>query len=280
MKPAAHTVDDARLGIMLNELRLPTIKTLWPRFAEQADREGWPAARFLAAIAEHELSECAHRRIARYLAEAHLPPGKTLDSFAFEAVPMISKAQVSAMATGDSWLAKGANVLMFRPPGGSLKQLLQQPPLDCFLILAAPGMVDPGEPVRARRLTSTSGIGALNATALVAAVGNAATFTKGRELAAWLGLVPRQATTGGKTKLLGITKRGRRYLRKMLIQGARSAMPTLAKASTAVGARPRALLIRAHPNVAVVALAAKMARTVWALLRYGRNYETVPQVAG
>ena len=133
---------------------------------------------------------------------------------------------------------------------------------------------------RAWRLTSIPGIGALNATALVAAVGNAATFTKGRDLAAWLGLVPRQATTGGNPKLLGITKRGSRYLRKMLIQGARSAMPTLAKADTAVGAWLRALLGRTHPNVAVVALAAKMARTVWALLRHGRNYEAVPQAAG
>lgn len=119
----AHLIDEARLGIMLNELRLPTIKTLWPRFAETADREGWPAARFLAAIAEHELAERVNRRIERHLAEAHLPPGKTLDSFAFEAVPMISKAQVMAMAAGDSWLAKGANVLMFGPPGGGKSHL-------------------------------------------------------------------------------------------------------------------------------------------------------------
>ncbi|MCO6411842.1 MAG: IS21-like element helper ATPase IstB [Thiogranum sp.] len=119
----AHPIDEARLGILLNELRLPTIKTLWPRFAETADREGWPAARFLAAIAEHELAERANRRIERHLAEAHLPPGKTLDSFAFEAVPMISKAQVMAMAAGDSWLAKGANVLMFGPPGGGKSHL-------------------------------------------------------------------------------------------------------------------------------------------------------------
>ncbi len=119
----AHPIDEARLGIMLNELRLPTIKTLWPRFAETADREGWPAARFLAAIAEHELAERANRRIERHLAEAHLPPGKTLDSFAFDAVPMISKAQVMAMAAGDSWLAKGANVLMFGPPGGGKSHL-------------------------------------------------------------------------------------------------------------------------------------------------------------
>lgn len=86
-----HPIDEARLGIMLTELRLPTIKALWPRFAEAADREGWPAARFLAAIAEHELAERANRRIERHLAEAHLPPGKTLDSFAFDAVPFVGK---------------------------------------------------------------------------------------------------------------------------------------------------------------------------------------------
>jgi DNA replication protein DnaC len=119
----AHPIDEARLGIMLNELRLPTIKTLWPQFAEAADKEGWPAARFLAAIAEHELAERANRRVERHLAEAHLPPGKTLDSFAFDAVPMISKAQVMAMAAGDAWLAKGANILMFGPPGGGKSHL-------------------------------------------------------------------------------------------------------------------------------------------------------------
>lgn len=122
MKSTA-AVDTARLSIMLTELRLPTIKSLWPQFAEQADKEGWPAARFLSAIAEHELAERAHRRIERHLAEAHLPSGKTLDSFAFDAVPMISKAQVMAMAAGDSWLAKGANVLLFGPPGGGKSHL-------------------------------------------------------------------------------------------------------------------------------------------------------------
>ena len=130
--------------------------------------------------------------------------------------------------------------------------------------------------VRARGLTDIPGIGVLNATALVAAVGDAATFAKGRDLAAWLGLVPRQATTGGRPKLLGITKRGSRYLRKMLIQGARSAMPSLAKSDTAIGAWLRGLLARSHSNVAVVALAAKMARTVWALLHHERSYKTIP----
>ena len=119
----AHHVDAARLGILLNELRLPAIKALWPQFAEQADKEGWPAARFLSAIAEHELAERDRRRIERHLAEARLPPGKTLDSFDFDAVPVVSRAQVMAIAAGDSWLAKGANILLFGPPGGGKSHL-------------------------------------------------------------------------------------------------------------------------------------------------------------
>jgi transposase len=125
----------------------------------------------------------------------------------------------------------------------------------------------------ARRLATIPGVGAINATALAAAAGDAATCARGRDMAAWLGLVPRQATTGGRPKLLGITKRGSKYLRKMLIQGARAAMPQLAKADTRLGAWLRALLARAHPNAVVVALAAKMARTAWALLRRGGIYE-------
>jgi transposase len=124
----------------------------------------------------------------------------------------------------------------------------------------------------ARRLATIPGIGVLNATALVAAVGDARTFARGRDLAAWLGLVPRQATTGGKPRLLGISKRGNRYLRKLLIHGARAVMPTLAKSATPLGAWLRSLLQRAHPNVAVVALANKLARIVWAVLNRGDVY--------
>lgn len=131
----------------------------------------------------------------------------------------------------------------------------------------------------AKRLLSIPGIGPLNATALVAAVGDAGTFARGRDLAAWLGLVPRQVTTGGRPKLLGITKRGSKYLRKMLIQGARAALPTLKAADTPVGAWLRGLLARAHLNTAVVALAAKMARTVWALLRHGDTYKAAALAA-
>ena len=118
-----NLVDTAKLSLLLNELRLPAMKRGWARFAEQADKEGWPAARFLAAIAEHELAERDQRRIERHLAAARLLPGKTLDTFEFEAVPMISKAQVKAITAGDTWLENGANLLLFGPPGSGKSHL-------------------------------------------------------------------------------------------------------------------------------------------------------------
>ena len=125
----------------------------------------------------------------------------------------------------------------------------------------------------ARLLTTIPGIGPLNATALVAAIGKAETFGRGRDLAAWLGLVPKQMTTGGKPKLLGISKRGNKYLRKMLIHGARAALPTLSKSETPLGGWLRGLLARAHVNTVVVAFAAKLARTICAVLRSGQKFE-------
>ena len=120
---SASAADVGRLAVMLGDLRLPTIKAVWPSFAEKADTEGWPAARFLSALAEHELAERDRRRIERHLAEARLPPGKTLDTFDFEAVPSVSKAQVKAIAAGDAWLGTGANLLLFGPPGGGKSHL-------------------------------------------------------------------------------------------------------------------------------------------------------------
>jgi transposase len=124
----------------------------------------------------------------------------------------------------------------------------------------------------ARRLTTIPGFGALNATALVAAIGTAETFHKARDLAAWLGLVPRQATTGGRPRLLGITKRGNVYLRTLLIHGARAALPSLSTSSTPMGEWLRGLTVRAPKNKVVVALASKLARIAWAVLRSGESY--------
>jgi transposase len=124
----------------------------------------------------------------------------------------------------------------------------------------------------ARRLSSVPGIGPLTATAIIAAVGNGANFAHARDLAAWVGLVPRQSTTGGKPKLLGISKRGNTYLRTLLIHGARATMSSLSKSQTALGEWLRKLLARAHYNVVVVALANKLARLAWATMRRDADF--------
>src|SRR3954454_15082732 len=124
----------------------------------------------------------------------------------------------------------------------------------------------------ARRLATIPGIGVLNATALLAAIGTGEAFRRGRDLAAWLGLVPRQASTGGRAKLLGISKRGNKYLRKLLIHGARSVLRPLSRSATPLGAWLRGLLARAHVNTAVVALANKLARIAWAVLSRTRTF--------
>ncbi len=123
MTETARTIDAQRLTLILHDLRLPAIKQVWPEFAGRADKEAWPAARLLAALAEHEIAERDRRRVERHLLEARLPPGKTIDTFAFDVVPMVSKAQVLALCAGDGWLDKGANLILFGPPGGGKSHL-------------------------------------------------------------------------------------------------------------------------------------------------------------
>lgn len=123
MSAATISIDAARVELLLNELRLPGVKAIWPKIAAQSDKEGWPAARFLAALAEHEAADRTRRRIERHMAEARLPAGKTLAAFDFDNTPMVSKAQVMALAAGDVWLKAGANVLLFGPPGGGKSHL-------------------------------------------------------------------------------------------------------------------------------------------------------------
>jgi transposase len=127
---------------------------------------------------------------------------------------------------------------------------------------------------RARRLMTIPGIGALGATALLAAIGDGQQFRRARDLAAWLGLVPREYSTGGKTTLLGITKRGNRYVRRLLIHGARSCVTHLDRTRDRLGGWLDGLQARMHVNKVTVALAAKIARMAWVIItKPGALYE-------
>jgi transposase len=122
------------------------------------------------------------------------------------------------------------------------------------------------------RIQKIPGIGPVVATAIVAAIGNGAAFRKGREFSAWLGIVPKQFSTGGKARLLGISKRGNTYLRKILIHGARAAVLRIKRDRVPIGAWMDALERRAHRNVLIVAMANKLARIAWAVLSSGEEY--------
>jgi DNA replication protein DnaC len=125
MKTASiAAADAARLPIMLTELRLPTMKRTWEGLAEQSNREGWPAERFLGMLLEQEMNERETRRLARARADSHLPPDKSLSSFDFAAVPALSKAHVMALAEADGWIAQGHNLLAFGPPGTGKSHLI------------------------------------------------------------------------------------------------------------------------------------------------------------
>ena len=126
------------------------------------------------------------------------------------------------------------------------------------------------------RLATIPGVGLITATAIVAAVGDGRTFRSGRDFAAWLGLVPRQHSTGGRSILLGISKRGNSYIRTLLIHGSRCMLRFVKKARSATGVWAAKLAARAHPNVAAVALANKQARVAWAVLARNRVYEAQP----
>ena len=124
-----------------------------------------------------------------------------------------------------------------------------------------------------RKLEEIPGIGPLTASALVASIGNAKSFANGRQLAAWLGLVPKQHSSGGKPTLLGISKRGDCYLRTLLIHGARAVIYALRRKAPSTGWLTN-LLSRKDTNVAAVALANKNARIVWALLAQDREFRS------
>jgi transposase len=123
------------------------------------------------------------------------------------------------------------------------------------------------------RLQQLRGVGPMIATALVAAIGDARQFANGQQLAASLGLMPRQHSSGGKDRLLGISKRGDAYLRTLMIHGARSALRTVKFKDDWLSQWAVRLAERSHPNVAAIALANKTARMAWAMQRNGTDYQ-------
>ncbi|MFI5113046.1 MAG: IS110 family transposase [Terriglobales bacterium] len=130
-----------------------------------------------------------------------------------------------------------------------------------------------------QRLRQIPGVGPLVSTATVAAIGNGAAFHKGREFAAWLGLIPRQHSTGGKARLLGISKRGSSYLRRMFIHGARAVLLRVKYDTGRLGQWARQLELRAPRNKVVVAIANKLARIAWAVLSTGNEYRAAAVTA-
>ncbi len=161
---------------------------------------------------------------------------------------------------------------------GALRLLLAQLKLELEQLTLRIGEADAAiektaqENDACRRLIAIPGIGPVTATALIAAIGNGAAFHKGREFAAWMGLVPREHSTGGKQKLLGISKRGNSYLRRLFVQGARAVMRFQAKQSSGLSAWLAQLTSRTHHNIVTVALANKLARMAWAVLAKDEPY--------
>jgi len=164
------------------------------------------------------------------------------------------------------------------PLSGSFRLLLAQLKLELEQLTARVEQLDVVILERAKedegcqRLTAIPGVGPVTATALIAAVGNGSAFRKGRDLAAWIGMVPRECSSGGKQKLLSISKRGNAYLRRLFVQGARSVMQQRHRQAPGLSCWLAQWLARRHQNVAIVALANKLVRMAWAVLCKNERY--------
>jgi transposase len=164
------------------------------------------------------------------------------------------------------------------PLSGSFRVLLAQLQLELEQLAARIAQIDAVIEQEAReneacqRLTTIPGVGPVTATALIGAIGNGSAFGKGRDLSTWMGIVPGEFTTGGKQKLLGISKRGNKYLRRLFVQGARSVLQQRDKQAPGLSLWLAQLLACKHQNVVVVALANKLVRIAWAVLCRNESY--------
>ena len=236
-----------------------------------------PSMRFVPIKSGQQQALLALHRVRQSFVKARTAQANQIRGLLGEFGLVMPKGLAQLVPRGHALLEDGANEL----PGSF--RLLIQDLLEHFKLLdgkvasLTEQIIDwHRSDERSRRLERIPGIGPITASALIASIGDASSFTHGRQLAAWLGLVPRQHSSGGKSVLLGISKRGDTYLRTLLIHGARSAMlaqERRQKLTDGACSWVCALGQRRNKNVAAVALANKNARIVWALLAHDRAYE-------
>ncbi|RDI96768.1 IS110 family transposase [Dyella solisilvae] len=233
-----------------------------------------PGMRFVAvkSVAQQDLQ--AIHRVRASLVEQRTAKGNQIRGLVAEYGLVAPKEMGSLRHAMPAWLEDGGNGLSF-----CFRQVLEGLWRDLRALDERIGEVDreitrmARDDPEAQRLQQLRGVGPMVATALIAAVGDARQFANGRQLAASLGLTPRQHSSGGKERLLGISKRGDAYVRTLLVHGARSALRTAPAKDDRLSQWVLRLAQRAHPNVACVALANKTARLAWALLRHQCDYQ-------
>jgi transposase len=233
-----------------------------------------PSMRFVAVKTVDQQDIQAVHRIRSGLIQQRTAKGNQIRGLVAEYGLVAPKELTQLRAALPDWLEDAENGLSGRFRGllnglwGDLLALdVRIDELDREIALIAKS-----DPV-AKRLQQLRGIGPITATALVAAVGNGEQFANGRQMSAALGLTPKQHSTGGKDRLLGISKRGDKYLRTLLIHGARAVIQTAKNKDDRLSRWVTNLAARSHYNVAAAALANKTARMAWAMLRNGTDYQ-------
>ena len=233
-----------------------------------------PSMRFVSVKSVAQQDMQAMHRVRASLVEQRTAKGNQIRGLVAEYGLVAAKEMSSLRSAIPSWLEDADNGL-----SASFRYLLDGLWRDLRLaderVAELDGQI--GEAAKAdpdaRRLQQLRGVGPVVATALVACVGDARQFANGRQMAASLGLTPRQCSSGGRDRLLGISKRGDAYVRSLLVHGARAMLRTAPRHDDPLSRWVIRLASRSHPNVACVAMANKTARMAWAMLRHGTNYQ-------
>ena len=233
-----------------------------------------PSMRFVSvkSVAQQDLQ--AMHRVRASLVEQRTAKGNQIRGLVAEYGLVATREMASLRQAIPGWLEdaeNGLSVLFRRVLEGLWHDLrnVEGRVSELDVQINEAGKADPA----ARRLQQLRGVGPVVATALIACVGDAKQFANGRQMAASLGLTPRQHSSGGKERLLGISKRGDAYVRSLLVHGARAMLRTAPRHDDPLSRWVTRLSARSHPNVACVAMANKTARMAWAMLRHGSNYQ-------